>query len=321
VAAGGAVYEHTRVTAAHERAGRVEVLTPGGTVRAEHAVIATLMPFVDIGGMFAKARASRAYGLAARVRDPQRAGMYLSTERPTRSTRPWRHGGGMGVIVVGEEHDTGSQVETGEHYTNLETWARGNFDVESVDFTWSAQDYISLDDIPYIGRSPLRRRTWLATGFRKWGLTNASAGALLLTAEICGGRHAWHDLYDPGRLGGSRALGRFVGDGAKVARHFVGGWAGRLAARPLAGLAPGEGGVVRDGNTLCGAYRAPDGTVSKVGLTCTHLGCTVRWNAAETTWDCPCHGSRFAHDGTVLQGPATRDLARRDGSAGAAPPG
>ncbi|MGH9272401.1 MAG: Rieske 2Fe-2S domain-containing protein, partial [Ilumatobacteraceae bacterium] len=135
---------------------------------------------------------------------------------------------------------------------------------------------------------------------------------ILLSELIAGQEHPWAGLFNPTRVGGKRAVGRRLRDGAKTGRHFVGDWAGRLGARSLDELAKGEGGVVRSGGRIFGCYRDDDGDVHGVSLTCTHLGCTVRWNAAETSWDCPCHGSRFGHDGTVLQGPATRDLKKVD---------
>lgn len=315
VAGGGAVHEHTRATGLRERHDQVEVRTDRGRVHAQHAVVATLVPFLDSGLYFARSRASRAYALAARIRDPERVGMFINATKPTRSVRPWRHDGGTGVVVVGEEHDTGAEVNTSPHYDELEAWTRRSFDVESVDYTWSAHDYTSIDTIPYVGRSPLHRRAWVATGFRKWGLSNATAGAVLLTDLIAGREHPWQGLFDPSRVGGVRAVGRLLRDGGKTGAHFVGDWAGRLSARPVDELQPGEGGVVRRGHRVFGGYCDDAGVVHGVTLTCTHLGCTVRWNAGERSWDCPCHGSRFGWDGTVLQGPATRDLKRVDGPA------
>src|SRR3954467_12171416 len=102
---------------------------------------------------------------------------------------------------------------------------------------------------------------------------------------------------------------RAIADNAKVARHLVGDWLGRLGAQPLDSLAPGEGGVVRHAGKVFGAFRDEAGVDHCVSLTCTHLGCTVRWNAAEASWDCPCHASRFDRFGAVLEGPATDPLA------------
>ena len=306
ISGGGGVHEHTRATRVREGSDDVVVETDRGIVRANHVVIATLLPFVDSGGFFARARASRAYGLAARLHSPAPSGMFISCEQPTRSVRPWPAGGSNGVIIVGEEHETGSDPDTEDHYQRLEKWARATFDVESIDYTWSAHDYTTVDNIPYVGRQPLRRRTWVATGYRKWGLSNATAAAIVLAASINGQEHPWRSLFDPGRVGGHRAVARLVRDNFKVGGHLIGDWLGRLWTRRIDSLVPGEGGVVRHNGKIIGAYRDEAGAVHGVSLTCTHLRCTVRWNAAETSWDCPCHGSRFSHDGTVLQGPAVR---------------
>jgi glycine/D-amino acid oxidase-like deaminating enzyme/nitrite reductase/ring-hydroxylating ferredoxin subunit len=307
---GGSVHEHTRAIRARELSDHVVVETEHWSVRAEHAVLATLLPFVDSGGFFARARASRAYGLALNVRGAAPTGMFITAERPTRSVRPWPAGGPGGVIVVGEEHETGSDPDTERHYRLLEEWARSTFDVKSVAHSWSAQDYSTLDRIPYVGRSPLRRRTWVATGYGKWGLSAGTAAAMMLAASIDDEEHPWRTLFATTRVGGTRAVVRAAGINLKVGGHLVGDWVGRLHARPLDSLERGDGAVVRQGAKVFGAYRDDTGDVHGVSLTCTHLGCTLRWNPAETSWDCPCHGSRFDHRGVVLQGPAVRDLER-----------
>ena len=317
---GGSVHEHTRAVRARELSDHVVVETDLWSVRAEHAVLATLLPFLDSGGFFAKARASRAYGLAVKIRGAAPTGMFITAERPTRSVRPWPAGGPGGLIVVGEEHETGSEPDTEGHYRQLEEWARATFDVKSVEHSWSAQDYTTIDRIPYVGRSPLRRRTWVATGYGKWGLSAGTAAAMVLAASIDGEEHPWRSLFATTRVGGSHALGRAAGINLKVGGHLVGDWIGRLHARSLDSLERGKGAVVRHGGRGFGAYRDDAGSVHGVSLTCTHLGCTLRWNPAETSWDCPCHGSRFGHDGTLLQGPAVQDLKRVDVRTGAPPP-
>ncbi len=263
VAGGGAVHERTRAEAVKEQDDGVVVRTPRGQVRAGHAVVATLLPFVDTGGFFAKARASRAYGLAATVADPERVGMFISAEQPTRSTRPWLRGDGQtGLIVVGEEHPTGGETETEQHYQALEDWARATFAVESIEYSWSAHDYTTVDHIPYVGRSPRRQRTWVATGFRKWGLSNGTAAGILLTELIEGRSHPWADVFDATRIGGRQAVTKLVTENAKVGAHLVGDWLGRLKARPVERLGLGEGGVVRRDGKVFGAYRYPDGATT-----------------------------------------------------------
>ena len=310
MAGGGHVFESTRALGVEEHAEHATVTTERGSVRAEHLVIATLLPFLDRGGFFAKARPSRAYGIAAQLRSGGLSGMHINAGSPTRSTRPWDEGDRRGVIVVGETHETGHGDPTPERFGELERWAREHFDVESFEHRWSSQDYTTVDEVPYVGRSPRSSRTFVATGFKKWGLTNGTAAAQVLTDLIRGRGNPWLEVFDATRIGDAATIKKLVEENLHVARRFVGDRVARLRAGQLAGLQPGEGGVVDAGGHTVGAYREPGGTVHAVSATCTHMGCTLTWNAAETSWDCPCHGSRFDIDGTVLDGPAVRPLDR-----------
>jgi Rieske Fe-S protein len=180
--------------------------------------------------------------------------------------------------------------------------------VTSFDYRWSAQDYDTADALPYVGRSPLTKRTVVATGFRKWGLSNGTAAARMLADLLTGEGQAVPAGFDAGRIGGASAVRSLVAGNVKVAGRLIGGRVGRLTVPDASELAFGEGAVVRDHGKTVAGYRDPSGDLHAVSPTCTHLGCTVHFNEAETSWDCPCHGSRFDIDGTVLDGPATRPL-------------
>lgn len=307
-AGGGRVFERTRALDVDERSDHAIVRTPSGDVRAEHVVLATLLPFVDLGGFFAKARPSREYGIAARLRDEAPAGMHINAGSPTRSTRPWLDGGGHGLVVVGESHPTGHGEAGPGRWGALEQWTRDHFDVESFEYRWSAQDYTTVDELPYVGRSPRMTRTLVATGFKKWGLTNGTAAAQMLADLLAGRDNPWLEAFDATRIGDAATVKKLVEDNLHVAKRFVKDRVARLRAGHVAGLQRGQGGTVKVDGDVVGAYRSPDGSLQAVSLTCTHMGCTVGWNAAETSWDCPCHGSRFSPDGTVLNGPAVRPL-------------
>ncbi|HEX6417090.1 MAG TPA: FAD-dependent oxidoreductase [Acidimicrobiales bacterium] len=311
-ARGGLVFERTRATGVAERAGHADVRTRSGGVRAEQVVLATLLPFVDLGGFFAKAPASRAYGIAARLRSGGITGMHITAGSPTRSTRPWDDAGRTGLIVVGESHPTGHGEATPARWGELERWARERFDVESFEYRWSAQDHSTPDGMPYVGRSPRTSRTLVATGFAKWGLTNGTAAASVIADLVAGRTNPWLEAFDATRIGDAQAVKKLVGTNVHVARRFVGDRVRRLRAGRAADLAPGEAGFVRAGRRAVGAYRDAGGSLHAVAVTCTHLGCTLQWNAAETSWDCPCHGSRFSHDGAVLDGPAVAPLEQVD---------
>jgi glycine/D-amino acid oxidase-like deaminating enzyme len=196
------------------------------------------------------------------------AGMYLSTESPAHSVRA--HGDWL--LVGGESHKTG-QADAGERYERLSAWARERFGLEP-ELRWAHQDQMPVDGVPYVGRhDPLSSNLWVATGFRKWGLAMGTAAAELLAARIAGRGHAWTELFDPNRLRPLASAPALAKENANVAWHFF-----------------------------------SDRVVKRGAPRCTHLGCLLDWNEAEETWDCPCHGSRFAASGEVIEGPAVHPL-------------
>lgn len=302
---GGLIFEETSATGLTEDSERVVVTTPRAELTAGKAVVATLLPFVDRAGFFAKTRPGRAYGIAALLRDRPPEGMYISSGSPKISLRPW---GERGLIIIGEGHAPGHPDATPGRWGELERWTRENFDVESFEYRWSAQDYETFDGLPLVGRAPRMSRTYVATGFGKWGLTNGTVAASILSDLVTGASNKWQAAFEATRLPGLTGVKNLVAFNAKVGKDLVKGTMSRLRPSDLENLAPGEAGQVEiDGKTV-GAYRDAGGDVHAVSLTCTHLGCTVAWNDAERSWDCPCHGSRFSLEGKVLEGPAVGNL-------------
>jgi glycine/D-amino acid oxidase-like deaminating enzyme/nitrite reductase/ring-hydroxylating ferredoxin subunit len=305
------LFENSRATSIDERAGQVTVHTSSGRVRAGHAVVATLIPFNDRTTYFARMRATRAYGVAALLNGDGVEGMHINVDSPTRSTRPWNaDSSSSGVIVVGEDHAVGHGRSAPGRWGALERWARAHFDVASFEYRWSAQDFEPVDALPFVGPAPLSRATLVATGFNKWGLTNATAAADVIVDLIAGRDNRWAAAFDSTRLGDLQAMADTIELNLHIGKSFVLDRVQRFFAPDIAELAHGEGGLVRSSGETVAAYREPDGEVHAVSPTCTHLGCTINWNHAEKSWDCPCHGSRFGIDGAVLNGPATRPLDR-----------
>jgi glycine/D-amino acid oxidase-like deaminating enzyme/nitrite reductase/ring-hydroxylating ferredoxin subunit len=293
----GPLHEGTMATGVHR--GRVRTAV-GPTLTAEHVVVATHLPFLDRGLYFARCHPERSYVVAGRTSDAP-AGMYLSTEQPAHSIRAH----GEWLLVGGESHKTG-QADAAERYARLEAWARERFGIEP-ELRWATQDHMPADGVPYVGRhDPLSSGVWVATGFRKWGLAMGTAAAELLAAQIAGREHAWAELFNPQRLRPRAGAGSFVKENANVALRFFGD---RVVKRgSVDEIAPGEGRIVGAGLGQRAAYRDDDGTLHELSARCTHLGCIVNWNSGERTWDCPCHGSRFAATGEVIEGPAVRPL-------------
>jgi nitrite reductase/ring-hydroxylating ferredoxin subunit len=136
--------------------------------------------------------------------------------------------------------------------------------------------------------------------------------AAMILTDLLGGRdNDWAPHFSPERLS-VRSAPRLARMNAKVGMDFLGDRLRPARSGSVADVPIGEARAVRDGLGKAGAFRDERGTLHAVSLRCTHLGCLLRWNAAERSWDCPCHGSRFDPDGKVLEGPATKPLARPD---------
>ncbi len=309
-APGCAVHEQSRVTDVHG-GGDPRVTTEAGTVRASTVVVTTLMPVLHQGLLYARAEPERSYCMAVEVEGSLPRGMYLSADSPTRSLRTARHQGGEVAVVGGGGHVVGRRTPTTAEYESLRKWAITHFPVTGIVDRWSAHDYESVDHLPYVGpAAPGSSRLLVATGFAKWGMTNGTAAALALADRILdrpdGPAAEWSALLDPKRLTAQGAAGT-ARLNAGVAVHLAGGWlspGGREQGRP---------GARRSRRRLRPTGTSEvDGTRRTVSLVCTHLGGICTWNDAETTWDCPLHGSRFAADGKVVNAPATKDLDRLD---------
>ena len=305
---GSHVFEMTRaVDVEHGEPCIVE--TEHGAVTAEHVVLATLIPFLDRGGFFAKCHPSRSYAIAVRAAGAPTRGMYISAEQPTRSVRPCRVGDETLLIISGEGHKTGQDDDTTGRYQALEDWAREHYDVRSVEYRWSAQDFIPVDDLPYVGQLTRgSEHLYVGTGFKKWGMTNGTAAAMVVSDAVLGRDNPWSAMFDANRVEVTTSAREFVKENLNVAKRFIGDRLGSLTAPSIDELQPGEGAIVRAGGEKVAAYRDDDGVLHAVSPVCTHLGCLVAFNTAERSWDCPCHGSRFTVDGQVISGPAIKDL-------------
>ena len=297
------VYESTRATGVAR--GRVTTAA-GHAVNAEHVVVATQLPFLDRSLLFARAPAERSYALTARIEGTVPQGMYISVEKPTRSLRavPWNDGELLLVGGAGHELGRGDAVES---VRDLEAFAERTFEVTGFEHRWDAHDFMPEDNLPYIGRvTPLSDRVLTASGMKKWGLAMGTAAGMILADRALGRDNEWARIFDPWRLPPVSAAPTLLKHNAEAGVHLFGDRLKR--GHGVEDLAPGEGRIVGDGRKQKAVHRDADGVLHAVSARCTHLGCIVNWNAAESTWDCPCHGSRFSPGGEVLNGPATGNL-------------
>ena len=308
--AGGDIFEHTRARHVHERDPCVVELETG-ELRADHVVVATLMPFLDRGGYFTRAFPSRSYVICARTADPALGAMFINAGPPTRSLRDVPHDGEELLMVGGEGHHVGSDKARRKRYERLVEFAERHWSVREITHRWSAQDYSADDGVPYIGRlHPLSKRIHIATGFKKWGITSGTLAGMLVSDAILGRHNPWGGLFATTRIRPHAEAPRFLLENSRAGLRMVLDRVRERGGRPSDDLAPGEGDIVsHDGHKVAG-YRDEQGGLHAISTRCTHVGCQVRFNSAERTWDCPCHGSRFTVDGDILNGPATRRLDR-----------
>jgi glycine/D-amino acid oxidase-like deaminating enzyme/nitrite reductase/ring-hydroxylating ferredoxin subunit len=307
--AGGEVFVKSRVD---EITGgkRYQVHAADGTVSAPAVVVATHYPIVGQGFFATRIHPRRSYVLAAPLKgDVELDGMFITAAAPTRSLRttPLADGGRL-LLVGGEGHSVGDPPPTPRPYKTLERFMRDHFDVGEVRYRWSTQDNYTVDGLPFVGDVPGAPGLYAATGFGGWGMSNGTLAGMLLADAVKGVANPWSDVYALARRSLGASARRFLTENTRIAKRQLGG---RRSSREVAEtLATGEGAILSlDGQTAA-VSRDASGELKAVSASCTHMGCTVSWNAAESTWDCPCHGSRFAPDGRVLHGPATGQLAR-----------
>lgn len=309
IEAGGTIYENTTALDIEDGENPVVLLRNGAKINCQYIIAASHFPFCDKKGLFfARMYVERAYILGVKTKKPFSGGMYISADTPTRSFRSTPMNGGDLVLVSGEGHKTGQGIDTMKHYLALEQFADEVFGIEEYKYRWSAQDMYTLDKMPYVGPiTENQPRVLIATGYRKWGMTNGTAAALLLKDIILERDNPFRDLYTPKRFHADPDVKKFISVNADVAKHLI---KGKLEFIPNSpdDLEADEGSTVMVNGKRAGAYRDKEGKLHIVDTTCTHLGCEVEWNHGERTWDCPCHGSRYSIDGEVLDGPAAKPL-------------
>ncbi|WP_127782084.1 FAD-dependent oxidoreductase [Rhodococcus sp. X156] len=314
---GADIFENTRVTEVHP-SEETTVVTEHGDVRADRVVLATGMPILDRAGYFARLEPLRSYCLAFTVPGPIPTGMYLSADATTRSLRTaptfrGRRTRTPRLIVGGNGHVVGRVTSEQAMVDDLRSWTEEHFPGARLTHWWSAQDYESIDGLPYVGPlTPGDERVLIATGFDKWGMTNAVAAALSLSKRVLGEQSTpWARVLDSWRLHELVGFPKGASLNAKVGWNLAEGWIKPLLS-PGSVEQPAEGhGEVRRNLPAPVAVCTVDGTTHTVSAMCPHLGGIVSWNDAERSWDCPLHGSRFAADGTVLEGPSTSGLTPR----------
>jgi glycine/D-amino acid oxidase-like deaminating enzyme/nitrite reductase/ring-hydroxylating ferredoxin subunit len=296
------IFENTRVTAIEDDPAVVH--TTHGKVFCQQIILATHTP-IGVHLVQSQLEVVREYGIAAPLHDSvPEPGIYWCVGQERHSIRTWTEHGRTWLVVIGSAHALGEKEVGRERFQDLELFARDHFPIGPVEYRWSAQRYRAKDKLPFIGRNIDAVNTYIATGYSSDGLTYGTLAGMMLADEILGRGTPWRDLYRVDRADQARRPDGFEKESTAAAQP---GQVPALGADALAGLAdlpPCQARMVEAGGQPVAVYRGEDGQLQALAGKCTHMGCDLKWNGAETSWDCECHGSRFAPDGRVLEGPA-----------------
>ncbi len=324
---GGRLHTGTHATAIDAGPPLRVVTEDGPSVRTNAVVVATNTPVFDRVAIHTKQAAYRSHVVALPVeRGAVPAVLLWDTGEGSHRPYPYHYvriarGGDVSsalpqdaeraidvLIVGGEDHKTGQAEDAARRWARLEDWARSRFPVRgSALARWSGQVMEPVDALGYVGRDPGRSdEVYVATGDSGNGMTNGTLAGLVLADGIAGRSNDWATLYDPGRVT-LRSIGTYARENANVAQRYV-DWLRTGDVEAAADVPRGGGAVIVKGLRRLAVHRDAGGDLHVRSAVCPHLGCVVQWNPAETTWDCPCHGSRFDATGRVINGPANRDL-------------
>jgi glycine/D-amino acid oxidase-like deaminating enzyme/nitrite reductase/ring-hydroxylating ferredoxin subunit len=300
----GSLFQQTRAIGIEE--GRIH--TENGSIKAPAVVVAANVPVCNRVLLHTKLAAYRTYAVAARIpRAVTPRALYWDTADPyhyLRSHNGW-------TIIGGEDHKTGEDSDSEARFERLERYARDRFPVRSIPYRWSGQIINPVDGLPYIGRNAFSKNMYVATGFMGNGMTFGTLAGMIIADQILGRSNPYGDVFAATRVKPLASAKKFVAENVGFPAHWIADRISRAEGDSLQEIQKGEGKIVNVDGEKTAVYRDESGKLIACSPVCPHLGCHVRWNDAERTWDCPCHGSRFDPKGEVINGPATQPLQRR----------
>jgi len=306
--AGGIIVQNCRVGQI-ENKQLVDIKTSQGNFESAYFIYATHIP-TGVNLLHLRCVPWRTYAMAVTLNSNKYPkDLYYDMYDPYHYIRSQKIDDKQYLIVGGEDHKTGHVENTNECFDRLEEYVNQNFEVDTVITKWSSQYFEPADGLPYIGELPgAKENILVATGYGGNGMTYSHIAATTLRSIIFGEENACIQLFNPKRIKPVAGFISFLSHNADVIKQFAGKWFGIEKLQSLANIEKGESKIVKhDGETMA-LYKDHDGKLHAVNPVCTHLKCSVVFNEAEHTWDCPCHGARYSVEGKVVTAPADRDL-------------
>ncbi len=307
VAAGGDVFEGTRLLDVDD-GQPCKVATSEAEISARDVLVLTHVPVSNKFALHTKIAAYRSYALAARLPGSFPTGLFWDMQDPYHYVRTHDTGSERVLIVGGEDHKTGKANDAPARFQRLERYAAALAPDLQVSQRWSGQIIEPADGLPFIGKNSRAKHVYVATGFSGTGITFGTLTAMILADQVLKVKNPWSELYDATRVKPLAQARAYLAENVDFPAHLARDRVAAGEAKSADEVPRGQGRLLRAGGKMLAVYRDEAGTLHARSAVCTHLGCQVRWNNAERSWDCPCHGSRFDVDGSVLNGPATKAL-------------
>ena len=305
------IYENTKVVGIEKDNNDYKTICENGfSVNSKYIVIASHYPIINFPGFyFLKMHQDKSYIIAVDTKKDLFSGMYISAEDPITSFRTVTIDGKHLLLVSGSEHKTGNtSFNITSAYINLENYIKSLYPKAEILYKWSTEDCVSVDKIPYIGNfSNFLPNVYVATGFKKWGMTSSFVAADIISNEILGSPKQEADIFKATRFApiqnGNETVEMLKQTGYSLFLNKI-----KAPILNYDDLKVGEGGIVLYNGKKSAVYRKSENETFAFKPHCMHLGCELSWNALEKTWDCPCHGSRYNYDGKLLTEPSKKDL-------------
>ena len=293
------IYEHTRAVEIKENL----VITNRGNITANNIVVTTHYPIMNTPGYyFMRMHQERSYVIALENADNVN-GMYIDVEKNGCSFRNYKN-----LLLLGAIDQRTGENEKGGSYDKLRKIAKDLYPNSKEKYHWSAQDCMTIDNIPYIGKySDETENIYVATGFNKWGMTSSMVSAMIISDMILGKYNDFSEIFSPKRFDLSLSISNMAKDITETTKNFIAQKI-YIPSSKIEHIKNGHAGIVEYNGEKVGVYKNNEGKEFIVTTKCPHLGCQLGWNSDELTWDCPCHGSRFDYKGKLIDSPSTKDL-------------
>ena len=305
------IYEGTKVLSYERENGVYKIKTGQGIVTAKHLIMATHSP-KGVLGIHTLLFPYREYAVAFDYKETYTPGIFWAIDGENKhSIRNYQNDSGNYLLVLGEKHKTGQEQNNLMNIERLKEFAGHNFSIGNLRYQWGAQHYRSSDGLATVGKPDKDAEVYIATALSTDGLVYAPMAAQIITDMIARRDNPYAETYSPYRHHPIQSAGQFIKENINVLAQYLKDFPGVADVKKAEDIKAGAGKIISHDGEKLAVYRDEERKLHVCSAVCTHMDCIVAWNEAERTWDCPCHGSRFSYDGTVLEGPAITDLPKR----------